>query len=77
MLPGKSTAFAGRGRGGCIIFLTKNPRTAIFLGTNAGKFGLKRIDISNSTLPAKDPAALDFCLPVSHLCGFGGAHEVQ
>jgi len=58
-------------------FLTKNPRTAIFLGTNAGKFGLKRIDISNSTLPAKDPAALDFCLPVSHLCGFGGAHEVQ
>jgi hypothetical protein len=69
--------FAEAERGETIIFLTKNPRTAIFQGTCGGKFGLKRLDISNSPLPAKDPAALDSCLPVSHLCGFGGAHEVQ
>jgi len=62
--------FAEAKRGEYIIFLVKNPRTPIFEGTCGGKFGLKRLDIGNSPLPAKDPAALDSCLPVSYLCGF-------
>jgi len=35
--------FVGADWGECTIFLTKNPRTPIFLGAIGGKFGLKRV----------------------------------